>query len=168
MGSKSKQKGNRYERRCAKLLAEFTGVNFRKVPASGGFNKFGGQVVAEHAFCGDIICDKKEFIFSVEAKNQKAFSFPAILKSPDTAAFTDWWEQCVTDALGVEKLPMLMFKPNTQDDFVALTQVGIEKLKIPNATPHFTLAVYSNLPTPKIFVWKMLVKVTDPSLMFGG
>jgi hypothetical protein len=170
MGSKSKQKGNRYERRCAKLLSEFTNVNFRKVPASGGFNKFGGQVVAEHAFSGDVICDKKEFIFSVEAKSQKAFSFVAMLKSPETALFTKWWEQCVEDATRVCKLPLLMFKPDNQEDFVALTIGGVVELGVPSTTPHFAAEIYPmiKLPTPKIFRWKTLISGIKPDKMFGG
>jgi hypothetical protein len=167
MGAKSKQKGNRYERRCAKLLSEFTGINFRKVPASGGFNKFGGQVVAEHVFSGDVICDKKEFLFSVEAKNQKTFSFVAMLKSPDTAKFTEWWRQCVEDAAKVDKLPMLIFKPDTQEDLIALTQKGVERLGLLCGTPHFTLKIYKELPTPKIFRWKTLISVANPDNMFG-
>jgi len=168
MGSKSKQKGNRYERRCAKLLAEFTGVNFRKVPASGGFNKFGGQVVAEHAFSGDVICDKKEFCFSVEAKSQKAFSFVAMLKSPETAKFTEWWQQCVDDATKVSKLPMLIFKPDTTEDFVAVDDIGVAQLGIPSWIPRFSIETYNDLPTPKIFRWKTLVTGIKPERMFGG
>jgi len=168
MGAKSKQKGNRYERRCAKLLSEFTGTNFRKVPASGGFNKFGGQVVAEHAFSGDVICDDKDFCFSVEAKNQKTFSFVALLSSPKTAKFTEWWKQCVEDANNIGKLPMLMFKPNTQEDFIALSQQGIEQLELPCGTEQFIIKVYKELPTPKILRWKTFVKIADPKKMFGG
>ena len=168
MGAKSKQKGNRYERRCAKLLSEFTGVNFRKVPASGGFNKFGGQVVAEHAFSGDVICDKKEFMFSVEAKSQKAFSFVAMLKSPETAKFTEWWKQCVEDAKRVAKLPMLIFKPDSQEDFVAISEMGTIRLDIPSQVPRFSIETYNDLPTPKIFRWKTLEAEINPEKMFGG
>jgi len=167
MGAKSKQKGNRYERRCAKLLSEFTGVNFRKVPASGGFNKFGGQVVAEHAFTGDVICDRKEFLFSVEAKSQKAFSFNAMLKNPKTAVFTEWWKQCIEDAKRVSKLPMLMFKPDVSDDFVAFDSGGILRLGITDI-PHFIVEIYGyDLPAPKIFQWKAVAAKAAAASMFG-
>jgi hypothetical protein len=168
MGAKSKQKGNRYERRCAKLLHEFTGVNFRKVPASGGFNKFGGQVVAEHAFSGDVICDRKDFLFSVEAKSQKVFSFVAMLKNPSKCAFTDWWKQCVDDAKKVSKFPMLIFKPDTTEDFVALTTEGYFCLGLVGV-PCMHIDIYdgTDIPAPKILRWKTLVQETGPEKMFG-
>jgi hypothetical protein len=167
MGAKQKAKGNRYERRVVKLLIEVTGVPFRKVPASGGFNKQGPQKVAEHVFSGDVICDDKNFAFSVEAKNQKAFSFTAILKDPKTAKFTEWWEQCVGDAMAIDKLPMLVFKPNTQDDFVALDDAGTVRLGLID-TPHFRLDVYNHLPTPNIFRWQTFAKVVDVEKLFDG
>ena len=128
--------------------------------------------MAEHAFSGDVICDRKDFIFSVEAKSQKAFSFVAILKSPKTAKFTEWWRQCTEDAEKVSKLPMLMFKPDAQEDFVAITHEGVEKLGILTA-PHFSIVdAYEDLPVPKIFRWKTLVsseafRGTVASNMFG-
>lgn len=187
MGAKSKQKGNRYERRCVKLLSEFTSVAFRRIPSSGAFNKFGGTKVAEYAFSGDVICDNKDFLFSVEAKSQKKFSFNAVLKSPDSAVFTEWWKQCVEDAQTVSRLPLLMFKPDVSDDFVAITERGMEVLGIPPHTPHFSLKVYGcdvscrscaegedvcncndKLPTPKIFKWKTFISIVTPQNMFGG
>ena len=169
MGAKSKQKGNRYERRCVKLLTEFTGAPFRRIPSSGAFNKFGGAKVAEHVFSGDVICDRADFAFSVESKSQKVFSFVAMLKNPTTSAFTSWWKQCVGDAVSVQRLPILMFKPDSQDDFVALTQEGIEKLCIPNCVPRLSAEIYTpdTLPTPKIFKWKALAASANPEKMFG-
>jgi Holliday junction resolvase len=171
MGAKSKQKGNRYERRCVQLLSEFTGVPFRRIPSSGAFNKFGGAKVAEYVFSGDVISDNKDFIFSVEAKSQKVFSFVAMLKNPKTSAFTEWWKQCVGDAGSVSRLPMLMFKPDSQEDFVALNDAGVNALGIPGSAPHFSIEIYSdiiNLSAPKIFKWKTIIESTKPEKMFGG
>ena len=98
IGRRAKGKGSSYERRVAKFLMELTGVNFRKTPASGGFGKQ-GVIVAEHAFTGDIICDRPDFKFSVECKNRaNDFSFAQILSVPDKAPFTIWWHQTVEDA----------------------------------------------------------------------
>ena len=166
MGAKSKAKGNRYERRVAKLLTEYTSVNFRRIPSSGAFNKFKGVTVAEHVFSGDIVCDRTDFRFSVEAKSQKVFSFQAILKDPDNCAFTKWWKQCVEDAQAVSKVPMLLFKPDTQEDFIATTGNAIALLKI-STIVHFSLNVYSQLPTPKIIRWKTFVEKVNPDRLFG-
>jgi hypothetical protein len=194
MGIKSKRKGNRFERRCASLLAEFTGEPFRRIPSSGAFNKFGGVKVAEYVFSGDTICDRAGLQFSIEAKNQKVFSFIALLKDPNKAAFSQWWRQCVEDAVSVKRLPMLMFKPDTQEDFVGITEEGRVLLEIPKYVPHFNLDVYGcrndcrycatdsidtckwhasplhgvQLPPPKIFRWKTFVSVANPEKMFGG
>jgi len=166
IGKRSKAKGKRYESRAAKLLTDFTGVNFRKTPGSGGWNKAGGVKVADYVFCGDIICDNKHFVFSVEAKSRKSFSFVAILKNPEIAAFTGWWKQCIEDAVSIHKLPFMMFKPDYQEDFVALTEEGESALGIPNNTPRFTLDVYDDVPTPKIFRWKTLISSVNPEFMF--
>jgi hypothetical protein len=196
MGIKSKRKGNRFERRCAALLAEFTGEPFRRIPSSGAFNKFGGVKVAEYVFSGDTICDRAGLQFSIEAKNQKAFSFVALLKDPNKAEFSKWWRQCVEDAVSVKRLPMLMFKPDTQEDFVCITEEGRILLEIPDYIPHFVIDVYGcrrdcrydcpsgkdidecdwradpkhgvQLPPPKIFRWKTFIKVASPEKMFGG
>ena len=114
---------------------------------------------------GDIVCDNKDFIFSVEAKSRKSFSFVAILKNPKIAAFTEWWKQCVDDAVSINKLPFMMFKPDKQEDFIVLTSEGEIALGIPNI-PKFTLDVYDGIPTPKIFRWKTLASRVDPGLMF--
>jgi len=176
MGIKSKHKGNRYERRCATLLIDFTGESFRRIPSSGAFNKFGGVKVAEHVFSGDLICDKADLKFSIEAKSQKVFSFVALLKDPEKTAFTKWWQQCVEDAISVNRMPMLMFKPDIQEDFVGITEDGMTLLEIPEHAPHFGLNIYGHstsnssiqLPTPKIFRWKTFASMANPSKMFGG
>ena len=122
IGKRSKRKGKTYERRCSKILMEFTGCGFRSTPGSGGFNKQGGVAIREELFCGDLICDKSTFRYCVEAKNRENFSFTALLKSPETASFTKWWYQCVTDAEVVGLEPLMFFKPNNRDDFIVMTR----------------------------------------------
>jgi hypothetical protein len=121
IGRRAKNKGKSYERNFAKILTEWTGVNFRKTPGSGGFNKQ-GVTVAGRSFAGDLICDKSNFIFSIEAKNRKNFSFQQILKNPSTAPFTEWWFQTVRDAKKEDLEPLLRFKPKegSPDNLIAL------------------------------------------------
>jgi hypothetical protein len=166
VGRKSKKKGKRYESRVAKLLGDFTKVNFRKVPGSGGFNKAGGVKVADYVFCGDVICDRRDFRFSVEAKSRKTFSFVAILKDPQKAAFTEWWKQCIDDAKSINKLAIMFFKPDTQEDFVALTGKGMKAVGFEG--PHYALNVYpDDIPTPNIIRWKTFIGAVEPALLFG-
>lgn len=188
-GRKSKNKGKAYERTVAAALTSFTNVNFRKIPASGGFNKT-GVVVAGHIFCGDIICDRTDFRFSVEAKNRKEFLFSQVIKNPNTAPFTTWWFQCVRDAKTYNLEPMMFFKPKpgSPDNMVVLIAADWAP-KIPN---HYTISsfgereleftineksanekkrrdhrVKAKLPTPLLVDWGYLTTVLSPQTLFG-
>lgn len=188
VGKKSKGKGGNYERLVAKALKDFTGVGFRKTPNSGGFNKLGGVVVANHIFCGDLICDKPDFLFSVEAKNRKNFSFSAILANPETAPFTEWWFQTVRDASEVGLEPMLWFKPKPGSpvNMVALRDgfcdmpVGMAMRMYEDTTINFEITekgpgekkkrkhkVSAELPMPVIYHWQYIKEQWDPKIFFG-
>lgn len=182
IGRRSKRRGKTYERRVAALLTQLTGINFRKVPSSGGWNKQ-GLVVLEQQFSGDVVCDNSNFKFSVEAKNRTNFSLISALSNPDTAPFTEWWYQCCTDANTIGLLPMLIFKPDNQKDFVALSKTTLKELKISPTNidflmlniyrkkvklrdPHTKKLVKVQLPTPFILDWKKFAEVVDPKLLF--
>jgi len=182
VGKRSKRRGNRYERRVAKLLLKFTGVNFRRVPTSGGFNKL-GSIIREDLFRGDLVCDDSNFQFCIEAKSRKNFTFTQVLKNPDTANFTNWWYQCVNDAKAADLIPLLFFKPDSQSDFIAVPDSIIDI-----NCPHFVLAAYNmprtlkikqrgqkqlkkiiaKLPTPKIINWKDFIKTFPSRELFNG
>jgi hypothetical protein len=180
VGKRSKRRGNTYERRCAKLLTEFTGVGFRRVPTSGAFNKQGTTVIREELFYGDCVCDREDFLFCIEAKNQKAFNFQTILKNPATACFTAWWYQCCRDATLARKTPMLFFKPDNQADFVAVPEKWYDLGWYTG--PHFKIDCYRapltiklkkedpvtvGLPTPYVINWKDLIENVDSGVLFG-
>lgn len=188
-GRKSKNKGKAYERTVAGALTSFTGVNFRKIPGSGGMNKQ-GIVVAGHIFCGDIMCDRADFRFSVEAKNRKEFLFSQVIKNPSTAPFTSWWFQCVRDAKTYKLEPMMFFKPKpgSPDNMVVLCYDDWKDI-IPN---HYMISSYGNrelqftiderapnekkrrmhkvvakLPTPLMVDWGYFTSVVKSEVMFG-
>lgn len=152
IGRRSKRKGKTYERRVGKLLTDFTQINFRSVPGSGGFNKFGGVSIREELFCGDVICDSQDFKFCVEAKNRKTFDFNSVLKNPNTAAFSEWWYQCNQDAKSVSLDPLMFFKPDHAADFIAITYQTFLELQLtsPTLLNHFVLNTYSDPVTLKI------------------
>ena len=191
IGRRSKNKGKAYERRIAALLSEFTGKNFRKVPSSGGFNKFGGAVVAEYIFTGDVICDDPNFSFSVEGKNRpNDFSFAQLATVPESAPFTEWWHQTIEDASSVGLLPLLFFKAASSStktvgsDFIATTKEGLDKLGYPKLGPIIVFDIYNRdlvfsirdrketkiitkfLPNAFIISWRLLVKNIDPLRFF--
>ncbi len=188
VGRRSKGRGKAYERLVADALTEYTSVNFRRTPSSGGFNRQGIEV-AGHIFCGDLMCDRADFKFSVEAKNRKNFSFQHILSSLEKCEFTQWWFQTVRDAKRHNLEPMLWFrpKPGTPDNFVVVTEADWgNKLKdriiIPGyenilsfkidersdnerkSRPH---EVVARLPIPAIVQWKNYKEVINKSELFG-
>lgn len=185
IGKRSVRRGKTYERRCAKILTEFTSTNFRKTPGSGGFNKQ-GLSIREELFCGDLICDKSTFLYCIEAKNREEFSFTALLKSPETAAFTKWWYQCVTDAKAVNLKPLMFFKPNNRDDVIVLARDEWYDRYNSKECPFFEISCYekpmtlsveerwsktkekvvTTLPNAVMVDWKQFIANHDPKLMF--
>lgn len=159
IGRSAKSKGHTGERRIASLLTEFTGVNFRKIPGSGGYNKTGGVVVAEHKFCGDIICDDPGFAFCVESKNRPDdFNFATLTTVPESADFTEWWYQVNAEAAYVKLLPILYFKLGkstnniVKNDYLAISPTIAEYLGLNKEVPHAHLHVYSDPVWVKIKV----------------
>lgn len=182
IGKSSKRKGKSYENKCAKLLTEFTGVNFRKTAGSGGWNKQ-GVTVREELFAGDLISDNPGFKFCVEAKNRpNDFEFDMLLRNP-SGNFSDWWYQCVQDAKSVEKLPILFFKPRIRVDLVAVTKEGLEALNYPSTAPRIAVDIFRKpvqvkdyitrgekvtvkLPVAYIVEWKQLISLIKPEGFF--
>jgi hypothetical protein len=148
MANKSKSKGNYGERRWASLLSDFTGEKFRKTPSSGGFNKQGGVVIAEHKFCGDVICDNQDFIFCLESKNRPDdFQLALLNTRPESAEFTKWWFQTCLDAKTNQLLPFLGFKVGASagtvgNDFVAMSYAVLQHIGYPQDMPLTVLEVY--------------------------
>ena len=190
IGKRSKNKGHAGERRIAKLLSDFTGKNFRKVPGSGGFGKQ-GVVVAERTFTGDIVSDDPTFAFSVECKNRaNDFSFAQLATVPDKAPFSEWWYQTVEDAKSVNLLPILFFKASSSStqtvgaDFIALTVEGMKRLGYPADMPKIVFDLYNKpitivlkdrkkgtvvtqLPRAYIISWRLITQYVDPDRFFG-
>lgn len=165
VGKKSKRKGKKYESRVSSLLTNFTGVKFRRVPCSGGFNKTGGRVILEHIFSGDVICEDRQFRYSIEAKYRKDISLTALLKNPKTAALAKYWKQCVDDANSNKLKPMMFFKPNTNSDWVCLSiedakYVGLLKAK------HMRLEVFNDLPNILLVDWHEFIEFVNPESLF--
>lgn len=134
IGRRSKSKGKQYEARIAELFMKKTDVAFRRTPNSGGLSKQGGVVVAGRTFCGDLICDRPDFNFSVEAKNRKCFSFMHVLKNLNTADLTSWWMQSVRDSYQYSLHPIMVFKPEerSRDNVVVLCKDPWAKYIKPN------------------------------------
>lgn len=190
VGKKSKSKGSAFERKVAEMLTKYTGVNFRKTPSSGGWNKQGVEV-AGRVFCGDVICDQADFRFSVEAKNRKAFDILHLVRNPETDPFTEWWFQTTRDAKSNDLLPIMFIRPRAGSPhlLVALAESDLKALGI--VTTGFKITRYDNtinfhvrekapgdkrmdkhevkarLPIPMLIHWETFKTDVDPNILFG-
>jgi hypothetical protein len=104
----SKRKGSKNERNLAKVVQDWTGFEMVRVPASGGLRWQSGLMIT-----GDIIpadpLELARFPFSIEAKVRKEILFRPLLsaKSHDLNKF---WEQALSDAQRVNKVPLLLLR----------------------------------------------------------
>jgi hypothetical protein len=107
----SKVKGNRNELAVTKLLSDWTGHEFTRVPRSGGLRWKNRMDI-----CGDVInVDQTfHFPFSVEAKSYKNLGLPD--KYPHelrkNSIIYTFFDQCKKDAEAVDKIPLLIVREN--------------------------------------------------------
>jgi hypothetical protein len=116
-GSKSKNKGKRFETEVSKLLNKmFDTTEFARTPGSGawsgGKNALKRQGVANYAvetLRGDLITPE-DFPFTVECKHYKDRpSFDKIL-SGNESTLDKWLSEAEYDASNSNKYPLLIFK----------------------------------------------------------
>ena len=122
MAKKHKEKGNRYERKIARLLSEWwTGKSdvliFWRTHGSG---TMGPRVTQE---AGDMMAIHKEgetFLkkFSVECKNWSQCNLFDLFTRTKTSVFRTWWNKACKEAQG--RIPLLIFKVGRYPDMIAL------------------------------------------------
>ncbi len=120
-----------HERRLARLLTEWSGVEFRRRRVEGR-----DSTVVERESTADVIPVTGRIWFSIEAKKGKGFSLDAMLNNPGGCLFTEWWHQTCYDAeiltgvLKQEYLPLLFFKPQPAFDWLAVDQTAFKQQKL--------------------------------------
>jgi hypothetical protein len=138
IGKSNVRRSKAHERRVAKLLTKWSGSEFRRRRVEGREE----STIARES-TSDVISVNRIFKFSVEAKCGKDFSFDALLASPQTARFTEWWFQTSYDAgllttyltktdKSATIMPMLFFKPEPSFDWVAFPIAAFGFLRIQN------------------------------------
>jgi hypothetical protein len=107
----SKIKGNSNELVVSKLISDWTGHEFTRVPMSGGL-RWGSRV----DICGDIInVDRNfDFQFSVETKAIKNLGLKDgwDVELRKNSKIYGYWEQCKRDAEAAKKIPFLIIRHN--------------------------------------------------------
>jgi Holliday junction resolvase len=123
--SNSKKKGNKAERELCKWWKDFTGMDFTRIPASGGLRWKG----LTSATTGDLICaderHSRRFLFSIESKSYKDINFEHLILGNKKVIILDFWEQCKQDGLRANKVPILFIRYNgmpKQTWFIVISQ----------------------------------------------
>lgn len=107
-----KAKGNRNERDLCKALTQWTGVEFNRVPSSGGLRWKDGQGIT-----GDVVCDYSHvFPFIVETKFYSNFELKRKLRKG--SKINTFWAQAKADcerfnlSAEIKRFPILFARRN--------------------------------------------------------
>lgn len=124
VGKRSKDKGRSFENDVAKLLTKWSGLTWRRVPQSGGWNK---RVVTGDVFCEDEYTSvpgrKVELFipFSWECKKQEGWSFTQLFSDSEKCPLRLFWTQASNDAKTIKKLPAMIFSRNYLPIFIMIS-----------------------------------------------
>ena len=128
--SMQKDKGNGFERDCAKILTEIFGEHFnRNISGSGGYiggtNAFRKKILSESQIWnnkGDIICpDSFQGKFVIECKFYKDFPFHHFLINKSIPKLDKWIEQQF-DIIDDDDFWVVIFKINRCGSFICVKQ----------------------------------------------
>ena len=132
MPSKSKAKGNNFERDVAKHLTEVFGENFTRVPTSGAMTGGMNEAVLERLtrsqqllLEGDIIPPDSLYRMKIECKSLKTFSFSKLFT--ENKMLDSWIKQ----ARSRKKVWFLIFKIN--DIREVKTEINKEGIRVNKA-----------------------------------
>lgn len=125
MPSKSKTKGNSFERETADFLTDLYGEKFIRVPGSGAYvgGKNAGRKQFLHegtirTFKGDIVPGESFPLFNAECKSYADFPFHQLF-SGSVKILDEWIEQCVT-AADEGDFNIIFMKFNRKGKYVAV------------------------------------------------
>jgi hypothetical protein len=112
----SREKGARAETAVAKELKRLTGIDFKRVPLSGGLH-------ASHGLKGDLYIANSLNIFCIEVKHYKADHFTSKIFTDKMPQLIEWWEQTIRESAQISRKPLLIFKFDRSKIFVAFKEL---------------------------------------------
>lgn len=127
-GKRNVATAKNHERRCKTLLTEWSGVEFRRRRVEGR-----GDDVSVVEGVADIIPVNRDVIFAIESKKGEQLSLDHLMDKPSKALFAEWWHQVnydtkiLTDKTGIQRYPLLFFKPKPSWDWVATSAECFDK-----------------------------------------
>jgi hypothetical protein len=134
IGKSNVRRSKAHERRVAKLLTEWSGIEFRRRRVEG---REGDVVDIERT--ADVIPATPDWSrFSIEAKCGEWGTFDALMTNPKITTFTEWWHQANYDAdlatksyhrlnpdEHAEVYPLIFFKPHKNFDWLAISKKAL-------------------------------------------
>lgn len=150
---RARQKGQTFERAIAKQITDWSGIECRRTPLSGGWNKIGDVTPKDPK-------QMSTFPFTLELKNQESWTphmFLKISNSKDLPKMiANWWNQCCDDAKKSKRkvIPLLLFTKANYPVFLMLKtndflRLHLHHLEKPNI-------VCGDL---RVMLWEELVKI---------
>ena len=104
----SRLKGNRAELLVGNMLNRHTGLNFIQTPGSGS-----GKIK------GDLYLEHKHNVFLIEVKFYKDDAVTSKVFTNKSNNFVQWWKKLLRQAQDKELEPLLFYKANYAEFFVA-------------------------------------------------
>jgi len=122
IGKSNVQRGKAYERKIAKLLTEWSGMQFRRRRIEGR-----DVQTIDIDSTSDVIPVGFDINCTIEVKTQMGFSINALFKTPNKALFTKFYHQSSYDATLLSKIkkrviyPTVFFRPQANTDWTAIS-----------------------------------------------
>ena len=115
MAVDSRAKGARAESDMAKFLKEKTGLDFKRVPLSGGLHQ-------SHGLKGDLYLVNSLNIYCIEVKHYKDDHFSSKILTDKTPQILEWWLQTIRESAQISRYPLLIYKFDRSKIFVAFKE----------------------------------------------
>lgn len=145
-----RNKGSTFERHTAKEVSEWTGMEFKRTPMSGGWAKT-GDITPKNPK------DMVKFPFNLELKNQESWTIPMLMKLeggklPKKVA--GWWKQCEDDAKKSKRIPLLLMTKANEPVFLMMKTEQFRKLKL-----HKVVNASMKCGTKRVILWEEFLKI---------
>lgn len=137
----SRAKGARAETEVAKVLKSKTGLDFKRVPMSGGLHE-------SHQLKGDLYLVNSLNIFCIEVKHYKDDHLTSKVLTDRNPQLLEWWKQTVREAAQISRKPLLIYNFDRSKLFVAFKDM-------PNSNYNFVFVSVNGLEfyTAKLEDW---------------
>jgi len=126
----SRQKGRLGETKLAKILSDYSGLEFTLVPGSGS-----GKIK------GDITCPNASYCIEVKSYAETSITDKMLTNSSNS--IIKWWPKIVSEAARMGKIPLLVVKYNRSKWFVITNHPPIS-------------AKFMYLSSPEIYIVELM------------